>query len=108
LIDASGQILQAVEHHGPRLALEQARVGRRALDDRPARREVAEQSRQSAAALERIFTAANDAAIDVSGPAPQPFTQRLTADRYAIQLEQVFQLAQQRLHAAGGVEVLHV
>ncbi len=53
VIDALRHVLDVLEHHGAPLVLHQLRVGRRLLDDRPARREIAAQHRDTAARIDR-------------------------------------------------------
>ena len=75
----------------------------------PLRREVAEQRDQPALRLERLAARRDDRAVDPRRAlGREPLAQRLAGHRHAIEVEQRLQLAQQRAHAAGGEEVLHV
>ncbi len=57
IVDARGKVRERGEHHRPALVLEQLCVGRRTLQDRAARREIAEQRDQPALRLQRLLRA---------------------------------------------------
>ena len=55
IVDAGRQIFQPIEHHGAALVLEQRWRRRRALQDRAARRQIAEQRDQAATGSSGFF-----------------------------------------------------
>ena len=88
--------------------LEQRRRGRGALEDRAVRRERAGQRHQPADRRDRIVERADHRAVDPAERLLQPLGERAALDVDGVEVQQRLQLAQQRAHAAGGVEVLHV
>ena len=110
IVDARGEIGERGEHHRHAFVLEQLFVGRRALEDRALGREVAEQRHQPALRLERLVARRDDGAVDVAAVAlgGKAFAERAAGDGQAVEMQQRLELAQQRAHAAGGEEVLHV
>ena len=109
IVDARGEIGERGEHHRPALVLEQLRVGGRALEDRAPGREIAEQRDQAALRLERLVARRDDGAVDIAGLVRgETLAERVAGDGQAIEMQQRLQLAQQRAHAAGGEEILHV
>ena len=110
IVDARGEIGERGEHHRPALVLEQLGVGRRALEDGALRREIAEQRDQPALRLQRLAALGDDRAVDPASPSScssrSPSVSPVTV--MAIEMQQLLQFAQQRAHAAGGEEILHV
>ena len=110
IVDARGKIGERGEHHRHALVLEQLLVRRRALEDRALGREIAEQRHQAALRFKRLVARRDDGAVDIAVVAlgGEPLAERAAGDGQAIEMQQRLELAQQRAHAAGGEEVLHV
>jgi hypothetical protein len=109
VIDARGEIGERGEDHRPALFLEQRGIGGRALEDRTLRGEIAEQCDQPALRLQRLVAFRDDVAVD-PGVAVETETlaERFAGNGHGIEMQQVFQFAHQRAHAAGGIEIFHV
>ena len=109
VVDARRKIGERGKDHRAAHVLEQFCIGRRALEDCALGGEIAEQSDEPALRLERLVALRNDRAVDVSAAIGcEAFAQRLPARRYAVEVQQRLELAQQRAHAAGGEKILHI
>ena len=97
------------EHHRAAFALEELRIGRRALEDRAVRRERAEERDQPAllgkSDRQSGLTTARSTHV---GCLLEPLAQRDPGHRHAVEMQQRLQLAQHGADAARGVEVRHV
>ena len=109
IVNAGRKILERREDNGFALVLEQICIGGRTLEDRALRREIAEQCDQSSLRLQRFLALGDDGAVHPSVAfVRKPLAKRLSGHGLAVEVQKILQLAQQRAHAAGGEEILHV
>ena len=108
IVDAGREIVEILEDDRSSDMLEETLVSRSALEDRPVRRNVAEQGEQPSAALKRIVHGTDDRTVDKAGAMPQAFLERLPGDRATRQMQERLELLEHCGDAAGRMEVLHV
>ena len=107
-VDACGEVGGVLEDDCAAAVFHQPRVGRGGLDERATRREVAVQHGDAALCVNWIVKRPHHALRKRRRRSVYLFAQAAPRDGERIKVQQRPQLAQQRGHATGVVEVLHV
>ena len=104
-VDPRRKIVERGEHHRPAFPLEERRVGGRALEDRAARRQAAEERDEPTDLLIRLRERAHDVAVDPRALRREALPERLARHRRAVEVEHRRQLAQHRAETARGIQI---
>ena len=108
IVDPRGEILEPGEHDARPSRLEQCRRGGGALENGALGREAAAQRDEAADGRHRIVEGTDHFSVDPTRRLVEPLGERAPFHVDRVEVQQRPQLPQQRPHAAGGMEILHV